>query len=392
MITIPTLAQLYTSIKADLESELGITIPLVGKSVIRAIAAVQAAKIKLLYLGLGLLQKNIFIDTADPEASGGTLERFGRVKLGRDPFPATSGEYDVEVTGLVGAIIPAGTTFKSNDSSSAPGYLYVLDDEFELTATTDTITIRALAAGVDSALAVTDTLTATAPIANVDALATVTVISVEAQAAEDIEDYRDKALLSYRLETQGGAPSDFRLWSLDAQGVETSYPYRSPGNNGTVDLYVEATIADSIDGKGTPSPALLLEVEAVVETNPYDTLEELERGRRPIGVIQVNYLPVTPLDVDVIITGLVGGTAAIETSIENAIQEAVDLIRPFISGIDVVSEQNDIIDTNKMIGAVLVGKPGAIFTSLSLSVDGNIVSSFQFTDGDIPYLNSVTFV
>ena len=59
MITIPTLSQLYNDILASLEAEMNITIPVFGKNFLRAMAAVQAAKLKLYYLAIGNLQKNI---------------------------------------------------------------------------------------------------------------------------------------------------------------------------------------------------------------------------------------------------------------------------------------------------------------------------------------------
>jgi hypothetical protein len=60
MITIPTLQQINASIINDLQAQYGNNIPPFGKVVLRAIAAVQAAKLKLIYLTLGNLQKNIF--------------------------------------------------------------------------------------------------------------------------------------------------------------------------------------------------------------------------------------------------------------------------------------------------------------------------------------------
>jgi hypothetical protein len=79
MITIPTLAELESQIINDLESKYGSNIPSFGKVFLRVLAKVQAAKLKLYYLAIGELQKNIFIDTATPEALGGTLERFVRI-------------------------------------------------------------------------------------------------------------------------------------------------------------------------------------------------------------------------------------------------------------------------------------------------------------------------
>ncbi len=88
-----TYAQLYTSIKADLEAQMQTNIPVIGKAMLWVFAVVQAGKLWLFYLALAGVQKNIFVDLADPESMGGTLQRFGRVKLNRDPFPATAGVY-----------------------------------------------------------------------------------------------------------------------------------------------------------------------------------------------------------------------------------------------------------------------------------------------------------
>lgn len=390
MITIPTINELYTDILADLESEFDINIPIFGKSFLRCLAIVQAGKLKLIYLAIGFLQKNVFIDTADPESKGGTLERFGRAKLGRNPFPATAGQYTVEVTGTVGSIIPASSTFKSNDDALNPGKLFVLDLEFELESSPDTITLRALEAGTDSQLLVDDELTATAPIAGVDKIATVTAESVEPLAAEDIEEYRRKGLDSFRLEPQGGATTDYRLWAADAQGVRYVYPYAKSGFNNEINLFVEATVADSTDGKGTPSAGLLEDVEEVVEMDPDTSLALLDRGRRPLGVFQVHYLAITPLDVTIVVNGS-SFTDDQETAIEAALTELIDNIRPFVSAADVLANKNDILDTNRIIATILTVAPGSVFTSITLTVDGDTVTTYTFENGDIPYFDSVTF-
>lgn len=389
MITIPTLSELYEDILDDLESEFIITIPGFGKVFLIALAAVQAGKLKLYYLAIGKLQKNIFIDTADPEASGGTLERFGRIKLGRNPFAATAGQYVVSVTGTVGAVIEASTTFKSNDDTVNPGKLFILDNEYTLVGS-DSITLRALEAGVESKLEVGEELTATIPIANVDKIVTVTSEAIAPLAAEEIEVYRTVGLQAYQLEPQGGAGSDYILWAADAQGVLRSYPYAKSGVTSEVDLFIEATIADSTDGKGTPSAQLLSDVEEVVDFDPDDTRPLDERGRRPLTEI-VNYLPVTIKQVDIEVQGFVGLTASIETSIFNAIKAVLDDIRPFVASANVLANKNDIIDINKIISIILNAEPGSIFTTVDLMINGGSVNTFTFENGDIPYLNSVTY-
>lgn len=392
MKTIPTLSELYIDVLNDLRSEFGANPPPFGKNFLRVRAGVQAARLKLYYLALGDVQKNIFADTADPEAIGGTLERFGRVKLGRNPFAARAGEYTVQITGSIGATVPANTTFKSNDDTTNPGKLFVLDAAYTLTSVTDTINLRALEAGVDSKLSVGEELSATSPIAGVEKTATVTVEVTSPSAAETTPAYRTKTLNAFREEPQGGAGSDFRLWAADAQGVQQTYPFARSGAPGEINLYVEATIADSTDGKGTPSATLLTDVQAVVELDPDTSLPQYDRGRKPITAYQVHYLPITPRTVDVVIPGFVGLTAAKQTAIETALATEIAKVRPFVSASDVLENKNDILDTNKLVSIILNAVPGSVFGAVDLQIDSISTGTFTFLNGDIPDFNSVTFV
>jgi len=391
-VTIPTLNQLYTDILGQLESELGITIPLFGRNFLRALAAVQAAKLKLIYLMIGDVQKNIFVDTADPEAIGGTLERFGRVKLGRSPFSAQAGTYTVDVTGDIGAIIKASTTFKSDDDSSSPSMLFQLDNEYTLTGSSDTIDLRALEGGLGSKLSILDTLTATAPIANVDSLVTVSAELIAPLSAETIEDYRAKAIEAYQLEPQGGAATDYRLWSADAQGVAKVYPYVKQGFAGEIELFVEATEIDSTDGKGTPSVTILNDVESVVEFDPDTTKPLNERGRRPVGVFNIDFNPITVKEISIEVTGYQNLTPEIQTSIDNAVEAFVKTVRPFVDAADVLANKNDILSINNLTFIILQAEPTSIFTSIDLKVDAVSVPTFTFDNGDIPHFNPVTYV
>lgn len=393
MITIPTLAQLIADTRADLEAKFEDNIPLFGKVFLNVLAAVQGAKLKLFYLVVANLQKNVFVDTAEPEAGGGTLERFGRIKLGRNPFPATAGSYSVEVTGDVGAIIEAGTIFRSNDDSTNPEKNFIIDADFELETSPDIITVRALEAGLDSQMGIGEEMTATIPIAGVDRLATVVAELIEPLAAEDLEDYREKAMNAFRTEPNGGASSDYRIWAADAQGVEQVYAYAKSGATGEINLFIEATLIDSLDGKGTPTAAIINEVEDVVEFDPDTTKPLNERGRRPLGVFQINFLPVTIKEIDIVIAGYVGSTTAIQDLIKATLIEVISQIRPFVAGADILADKNDILDTNKIIGAIIAARPGSVFGAITLNVNGSLVSTYTFVNGDIPYIaaSDITF-
>ena len=386
MIRIPTLSELYNQIVADFESELGESIPLFGKSFLRATAAVQAAKLWINYKINAFVQKNSWVDTADPESMGGSLERFGRVKLNRNPYPATAGQYVVTVTGSIGSVIPARTIFKSNDNALNAGKLFILDNQYTLVAVSDSITLRALEIGIDSRLNIGNQLTSTTPISLVNSLAVVSSEAVEPFSSEDIEVYRRKIIESFQLEPQGGSSSDYRLWANEVQGVAQSYPFAVSGQVGQVNLFIEATIEDSTDGQGSASAGLLDDVKDNIEL-PISGVP----ARKPVGNI-VNYLSVTPLEVNIEIAGFQGLTTDIENLIEGALTEEIVKIRPFVSAIDIVSKRNDTLNTNKIITTILTTVPGSVFGTITLEVDSVATASKTFAGGEIPFLNSVTYV
>lgn len=386
MTALPNIAQIYAGIISDLETQFGISINPFGKVVLRAIAGVQSAKIWLIYLALAILQKNIFPDTADSESIGGTLERFGRVKLGRNPFSAVAGQYQVVVTGSIGAIIPVNSTFKSDDDSLNPGVIYILDNAYTLIATTDTIIVRALTSGLAGKLNVGDTLTPTAPIPLVNSgpsSVSVSAESVQPLSAETLEDYRTAILNSYRLEAQGGSAADYRIWSQDAQGVKEVYPYARSGYSSEVNVFVEANTADSTDGKGTPTQQILDDVVDVINFNP--NIAYPENGRRPLQVI-VNVLPVTIKTIVITITGAQGFTISEQGQILIALTNAMNLTRPFVAAADSLASKNDILDNNKITGIIFTVKPAAVYSGLSFTVNGVSMTSYTFIDGNIPYL------
>ena len=233
MAATPTLSELFQSVKSYLEAELGFPITTFGSVFLNALAATQAGKLKLLYLLAADIRKNIWVDTAYSAEQGGLLERFGQVKLGRPPFPATQGLYTVEVTGQIGDVVEANTVFKTDDTSSSPGKQFILDTQKTLVAVTDTMQLRALEAGLSSRLIVGDTLTSISPLVVNDQVE-VTVEDTAPLAAEELEDYRAEIIRAFQLESQGGAATDYRIWSARSRGLswfqrakQTCYPMGS---------------------------------------------------------------------------------------------------------------------------------------------------------------------
>lgn len=382
--TVPTYSSLYTSVLSDLQNKLGIA-NIIGKVVLKAIAAVQAAKLKIFYLSANIVQNNVYPDLADEEM----LIRFGKVRLGRSPNPATAGEYTVNVSGVIGATIAPGTTLKSMDTSTSPDKTFTLDTEYTFTGTTGTISIRALEGGTDSELTVGDQLQFTAPIANVDSFCDVDSVDVIPADEESISEYRQDVLDSFVLEPQGGARADYRLWAADATAIRTVYPYAKVGSPGEITLYVESEFSSSTDGHGTPTAAQLAEVEEVIELDPDTTKDINERGRRPMGVFDIDVTSVLPLPVDVDIVNLSGGSL---TSIQTAIEAVLYDIRPYIDGLDDANNLNkNKLYESAIYNAILDSIGGSeTFDSITVEVSGTPITSYTFTDGYIPYLDTLT--
>lgn len=394
MNNIPTLDEIYQDLIARVETKLNVSISSLPDAIfnsLRVECAAKSAVLKQMYLVVGKLQKNIFPDTAESEATGGTLERFGRAKLNRNPFQPEQGKYTVTVTGDPTGVIDAETTWRSDDNSTNPGMLYILDEAHSMAGSTDSITLRALTAGTTAKLVIGDTLTATTPLNRIDQQVTVTAEAVQPKDVEDIEDYRAKTLQAFRLEPQGGAASDYRLWGYDAQGVREIYPYAKSGANNEEDVYVEATMADSDDGMGTPGAGILADVAEVIERDPDTTKPLTERGRRPDNV-QVNVLPVTIKEIDITVHGYTSITTDKQTAILDALTALIYDIRPFVAAADILDNRNDTLSKNVITGAILNAVPGSIFSSIDLEVDGSPVDTVTFDLGNIPHLNSVSYV
>ena len=387
MTTIPTFSAIRDSIIADLEAEYSISILL--RPFLYIWATIQASKFKLIYLLLGQVQKNVAPDTCDEE----TLIRFGMIKLGRPPRVAVQAQYEIDINITATGTITAGTVYKSDETATSPGKLYILDTDFVYSGTPGLvpITVRALEAGVESKLTAGDTMTATAPIAISEGIGVWSSVAVSPLAAEDIEDYRLAVLQGFRLEPNGGSCSDYRLWALDAAGVKQVYPYAKSGAPNEIDLFVEATKADSTDGRGTPGSTILAEVEDCIELDPDTTLSLAERGRRPLGVYAVNVQAIVLKAIGVTITGYVGRTAGTDAILAAAIGEVVDKVRPFIAACDDPTLRNNIISRNSIIQAVMEAIPGSVFTDIELQVDSVPLINYSLANGNIPYLSFITY-
>lgn len=396
MVTAPTLNELYAAISADFKNRFGISSENDLKRVLIALASVNAAMLKLFYLALMDVQKNTWPDLADSEEMGGTLERFGRLKLGRDPYPATQGAYTLTVTGTIGATIPIGTQYKSSANSTHPNSLFTATESVTLTAETGSIAVLSDRSGTDYELAIGDELYTVNPIIGITSKALVDSVDTIPTDAEDIEVYRELVLQSFRLEPNGGSASDYVFWALDVDGIRTVYPFTAAGTSGVATIYAEATVAASTDGHGTPTTALMealwkSDKTGVFELDPDTTQSIYERGRRQIGLSEITVLPVNPMPVLVTITGLKVQIDSEKSSISSKITDMLYLKRPYVAGVGDINDRNDTIYLSDIIIAISEAVAvGNTYNSVSVTCGGQPLP-YQFLNGNIPYLSSVVY-
>lgn len=394
---IQTKEEIYNGILNDYATALNVDVSELDISI--KVPAKVSAEIQFnLELKLSQLQNNIYPDKAEEEI----LNRYGLAIINRTISPAVQGEYTVEVTGTIGSTISAQTIFVANDDTDAAGKFFILDNNYTTTSNPDSITIRSLDPGLESALSIGDTLTAQSP-QIIDDIVTVTAITVTPTDKESLEDYREDVLTGIRLIPQGGSPSDYRLWVIQIPEVLRVYPFMTPDSPGDINVYVEATEAStSTDIGENPNNVTGVPTQATIDAvykaptggNPeegalvYDSI--LNKGRRPMGVINIYALPIEPIPVDIAFVGLTD--TGIFTSLNNALETLFYTIRPYVAGADILSNKNDILSISNIVNEVFKIISGTIitYTSVSMDIDGSPESTYTFTYGQIPYIRNIT--
>lgn len=386
MIAVKTLEELTDQFKQNYATELGVNVSDLGDSIIVE-CKVMAAMLYSLHLKANKIQNNVYPDLADEE----TLKRYGLAILNRYPSLATQGIYELSVTGT--GTIGVDTQFVGNDDIKAAGYIYTNDLETTITGT-GTILLRSLDAGVESRLYIGDKLTAVQPLSGITSEVVVTSIDTYPTAAETIEEYRSDVMNGIRLLSQGGSSADYILWCLEIPEVRAIYPY-TLGQAGDLNIYVECTPDNTEIGEvdGYPTQATLdkvYKVDGGIETGSlvYDTLKQ--RGRKPMGVMNINVLPINTVAIDIIFTGL--SNTSILDEIKTSISEMLYYKRPFISGAYPEIYNNSIIsnsDIATIIDNVKYGK-NIYYTSFIWKANNNTVTEYELINGTIPYINTVT--
>lgn len=390
----PTISDVNANIIAQLEASLGQTIPILPKSFSRVLAKALAAVFVLIYKYAGWMFLQLFVAYAsfDETTINGKVIRplveWGRLVGVGDPTPATRAQLTITVTveSQTGNLRAGSLLLREST-----GVIYSVVSAVPLDAATVTATIQAvdddqgnLGTGTIGNLEIGDTLSFANPLPYVAREVTVASVVTTAAEAETETNYRSRVIRRFQRKPQGGAYADYQAWAEEVEGIINAYPYT--GQPGEVDLYAEATVASS-DADGIPTADQLTAIQDSILLD-----EEGIASRRPVNDA-VNVLPITRVGLDVSVASLVvDDSATVQSDIEDAVDEHLRTLEPFIVGLSVLP-RNDRALVSDIGGIVsdVVRAAGGTFGAVTMSQNGSTILSYTLEQGQKAKLGSITF-
>jgi len=399
-LSVPSTQTVSDNIIAAVEASIGKTIPLLPKSFTRVLSKALAGVFILTYKygASSLLQQFVayasFRETTVNGVKLTPLIEWGRLIGVGDPVIATSAEMTVsfDVLDEDSSTVPAGTQLVHADT----GIIYITLTAVVLDATPKEVDVLAASdpdgnsgAGVQGNRDDGDILKWANPkpqLSTVGATVTSDPRITTAADAETEAAYRDRVVTKFGARPQGGAYADYSVWGNEAAGVINIYPYTgvSPG---TVDVYVEATVASS-DEDGAATFDQRQEVADLIELD--DSGLAL---RRPVSAY-VNFPePITRQPFAVDVAGLVAtDDVATKATIEAALSDFFFAREPFITGLSVLP-RTDRVTLAAVSGVVdeAVSAEGATMTGVTLSIGGGDITAYTLDHGQKAKLSQVTY-
>jgi len=346
----------------------------VDKTVEGALATVVAPEIKQLErYGEQCTREACPATASSREKSDlGRGEDWGRLKLGRDPYAATGGEYTIALTGS--GSVAAGAMFVN----PLTDLVYILQATVTVPGTG---TVKSAGTGAEVALDVGDTLASDQKFSGVDQEATVSAIVTAPIAAETFEDFMSAVRDSFRATPRGGAPGDYRVWAGEVVGVYKVYPYADTANMGNSRVYVQCEkTADNPSGVPDSTP------ETVgITQDVEDILDEYE----PMTSGSLYVSPILRLPAVVTVYGL--SDASKEGTIETMIGEYLYAKEPFIDALDREEERIDRISRAELFSTIQAAILPATISDVSIVVNGANYNEATLPMGTVLYPDDVVF-
>lgn len=211
-LNVPTLAELVTRIRADLDAQLPGEGAKVRRTFLYVLGGVMGGAIYSLYRLAVRISKNIVIDRIEDES---ILVRIAAV-WGVYKDPGTAATQTLQLSGTNGITIPAGTEIER-----ANGFTYTTDADGTISGGTVDVEATATAPAADGNITdATEELTLSSAIAGVSSTVTVVApLHTDGTDAESIASLRGRLIDRLRDTPQGGAGADYAAWVREAPGI-----------------------------------------------------------------------------------------------------------------------------------------------------------------------------
>ena len=387
----------YNLIITSFQDQWNQKLRLLPKSFVKVLAKVLAGIYIIPFKLCGWFFLQLFPETASWEeviVQGHKIRPL--LKLGNqfgvgDPLSGNAWEGVISVTvTTLGKTLAIGTQLKSD----LTGLLYCIAETTTLDAATMSVPVYCTIPGTAGTLADGETITFVNPIGYVSKNATVLSTTQDGSDDETEDHYRKRVVNRYSTQPQGGALSDYRIWSFDVAGVLQTYPYNDENSPGGVLIYVAGTT--DLYPKRIPDSALLIKVGKACTYDP----DTGNANRKPITAIidpsgnetYSNVKPVTVTTFNVYVTGLQGVTAAdFGSALKSELESYFNDREPYIRGLSDDNNRTDTILKNSLISTAnsVALSLKATFDAVTMNITGSELSSYTLGQGELAALGNL---
>nr|DAD63702.1 MAG TPA: Baseplate J like protein [Caudoviricetes sp.] len=393
-----TIEEVQQLLIRSFEHEFNTQLRILPKSFIKVLCKVFAGVFIIVYKLVGWYFLQMFPETADwKEVTILGVRLRPLVKLGvlfgvGEPLAGMQWRGIMTIDVLTqGSVLYSGTQLKSN----VTGKLYIVEETKTLLQQKETVSVVCTEIGTAGNLEQNDTLNFVNPYGFIKTEAIVSDVARVGLDNELESSYRNRVINRFRLQPQGGALADYRIWASEVPGVLNVYPYNDKEQPGGVLLYVSGisdVYADRIPDKGL--------LKKVGEACTYDP-ETGKATRKPLTAMldpknDGSYSNVKPVSVavfDVVITGVSGIVPADFAQVVKPALQNYFLDRDlYIRGLSDDNNRTNVISKNHIITVVnqIAVSVKAVFETAEMRKNGKVVSLYTLDNGELAKLGALT--
>lgn len=392
-----TIEEVQQLLIRSFEHEFNTQLRILPKSFIKILCKVFAGVFIIVYKLVGWYFLQMFPETADwKEVTILGVRLRPLVKLGvlfgvGEPLAGVQWRGIITIDVLThGSVLYSGTQLKS----SVTGKLYIVEETKTLLQTKENVSIVCTEIGTVGNLEKNDTLNFVNPYGFIETEAVVLDVARVGLDNELESSYRNRVINRFRLQPQGGALADYRIWASEVPGVLNVYPYNDKEQPGGVLLYVSGISDVYVDR--VPDKGLL---KKVGEACTYDP-ETGRATRKPLTAMldpkndgsYSNVKPITVAVFDIVITGVSGIVPADFAQVVKPALQNYFLDRDlYIRGLSDDNNRTNVVSKNHVITVInqIAVSIKAIFETAEIRKDGKVAPLYTLDNGELARLGAL---